>query len=199
MLKLFNYQASGNCYKARLLLAHLGTPYQAIDIDVSKSKPRSPEFLAKHPSGKVPLLELEDGTCLAESGAILHWLAAGTRFLPTDTLQHHQVLQWMFFEQNSVEPNIATRRYWVAIHGDPTPRQHVLPMWLELGERALAVMDKHLAGREFFAAERYTIADIALYGYVHDAEVGGFELAKFPNVQRWLGRVCEQPGYVPMR
>jgi glutathione S-transferase len=199
MLRLHDNLTSGNGYKARLLLAQLGLPYQRVEYDIDRRETRTPEFLQRNPNGRVPVLELEDGTFLAESNAILWYLAEGTRFLPDDRRQRAEALQWMFFEQYSHEPNIATVRYWITHAVPVTPLMELLmPAKRTQGVAALGVMEGHLAQRTFFAGERYTIADIALYAYTHVAGEGGFDLAPFQNVRAWLARVAAQPGHVPI-
>lgn len=198
MLRLFSYRQSGNAYKVRLLLKQLAIDHSIVEIDILSSSGRPAEFLKKHPTGQVPLLELEDGRCLGESGAILEYLAAGTRLLPSDRFERAETLSWMFFEQNQIEPTIATSRFWLAIRKDPEARKQQLPLWHALGSRALEIMEQRLQDREFFAAGRYTIADIALYGYTHVAAEGGFDLGTLPRVGAWLERVRTQPGHVPM-
>jgi len=197
-VKLFENPASGNCYKVRLLLHHLQLPFERVFVDVLPGTQRPPELLAHSTVGRVPLLELDDGTALGESNAILHFLAAGTPYLPDDPLARSRVLAWMFFEQNLHEPNIATRRYWTSIAPDSAPRAAQLPFWLESGERALRVMERELESSDFFGSPSYSIADIALYGYTHVAPEGGFDLEPFPRLRAWLERVREQPRHVPM-
>ncbi len=196
-MHLFDSMLSGNCYKVRLLLAQLGLSYRKTEIDVLSSDERPAEFLARHPNGKVPLLELDDGRCLAESNAILWFLADGTSLLPEDSFARTQVLQWMFFEQNSHEPNIAVARYLVALIGNPERYRHIVQYTQERGTRALKVMDDHLQEHRFLVGETYSIADIALYAYTHVAPEGGFELARFAAVCRWLELVRRQPAHVP--
>lgn len=186
---------SGNCFKIRLALEQLGLPYRWQHIDILKQESRTPEFLRKNPNGKIPVLELADGTFLFESNAILHYLAEGSPLLPTDRLEHAQVLQWMFFEQYSHEPYIATARYFILYLGRPADKEEALQSKMPGGYRALDVMERHLATRSFFVGERYTIADIALYAYTHVAHEGGFDLAAYPAVRAWLARVAAQPGY----
>jgi glutathione S-transferase len=199
MLRLHDNLTSGNGYKARLLLAQLGLPYQRIEYDIDHRETRTPAFLQKNPNGRVPVLELEDGTFLAESNAILWYLAEGTRFLPDDRRQRAEVLQWMFFEQYSHEPNIATVRFWITHAVPVTPLIEIsTPAKRAQGVAALGVMEGHLAQRTFFAGDRYSIADIALYAYTHVAGEGGFDLAPFPNVRAWLARVAAQPDHVPI-
>ena len=197
MLRLYDYFDSGNGYKARLALAQLAIPYQLIAVDIDKGETRTPEFLAMNPNGRIPLLALENGTYLAESNAILCYLAEGTALMPGDALARAQILQWLFFEQYSHEPNIATARYWLR-HGLLTPAREPLFAQKRLaGYAALAVMENHLAARDFFVGA-YSIADIALYAYTHVAEQGEFDLARFPSVTAWLARVRAQPGHVPL-
>lgn len=198
MLKVYGDHNSGNCYKLKLLLTQLGKPFEWVDIDILKKESRTPEFLAKNPNGKIPLLELEPGVYLAESNAILHYLAEGSAFLPSDRLQRAQVLQWLFFEQYSHEPYIATSRYIVRYLGTPPEYEKTLAEKRAAGYAALDVMQQHLATRRFFAAECYTIADIALYAYTHVANEGGFDLARYPAVTQWLERVRGEPGHVDM-
>jgi glutathione S-transferase len=194
-MRLYDYLSSGNGYKCRLLLRQLGRPFERIDLDIMKNETHTPEFLAKNPNGKIPVLELDDGRCLPESNAILFYLAEGTPFLPVDRFERAQVLQWLFFEQYSHEPNIATTRYIVTHLPADSPRRAELPRRRELGYAALDVMERHLARTDFFVGSRYTIADIALYAYTHVAEEGGFELSRYPAIGSWLARVVGQPGH----
>ena len=195
-MHLFDDLDSGNGYKVRLLLAQLGIDYRWTHLDVDKGTTRTTEFLKRNPNGRIPTLELDDGTNLPESNAILWYLAEGTPFVPGDRLGRAQALQWMFFEQYSHEPYVATPRYIVKHLPPEHARRAELPDRLAKGRAALAVMDEHLKSRSFFVAERYTIADIALYAYTHVAEEGGFELARNGAVRAWLVRVREQPGHV---
>ncbi|GAA5166121.1 glutathione S-transferase family protein [Viridibacterium curvum] len=186
---------SGNCFKIRLVLDQLGLPYQWRHVDILNKETHTPEFLAMNPNGKIPVLVLPDGSCLAESNAILHYLAEGSTLLPTDRLLRAQVLQWMFFEQYSHEPYIATARYIVRYLGRPPAKEQALQDKMPGGHRALGVMEQHLATRQFFVGEQYCIADIALYAYTHVAPEGGFDIAAYPAVKAWLARVAAQPGY----
>jgi glutathione S-transferase len=195
-LRLYDYLSSGNGYKVRLVLHQLGIPFELVLLDIVKGETRTPAFLAKNPNGRIPTLELDDGSCLAESGAILWYLAEGTRLLPEDRLQRAQVLQWMFFEQYSHEPYVAVARAWLHLFGLDDERRRQLPQKQKLGYDALGVMEGHLATRRFFVGERYSIADVALYAYSHVAHEGGFDLHRFPHVRDWLERVATQPGYV---
>ena len=197
-MKLYDDPRSGNGYKVRLLLSHLGRRYEYVALDVTKAQTRTAEFLAKNANGRIPLLELDDGRRLPESNAILYWLAQATPYWPADPFEQAEVLQWLFFEQYSHEPNVATLRYWLAIRGtELSPlEQQLLAQKQQLGRAALAVLDVRLASRTFLVGERYTIADIGLYAYTHVAEEGGFDLAQVPAVRRWLDRVRSQPGHV---
>jgi len=195
MYRLYDYWESGNGYKIRLLLAQLGIAYERVELDILRGETRTPQFLAKNPNGRIPLLELPDGRLLAESNAIQWYLAEGTSLLPDDPFERAQVLQWMFFEQYSHEPYIAVLRFWT-FSGQLDRHAAEVPSRRERGEQALDVMESHLARRPFFVADRYSIADIALYAYTHVADEGGFDLAPRPNVRAWLERVRGQPGHV---
>jgi glutathione S-transferase len=198
MITLYDYLDSGNGYKVRLLLAQLDIPYRYVELDIMKGESRTPAALARNPNGSIPTLELGDGRCLPESNAILWYLGEGTRFIPDERYARAEVLQWMFFEQYSHEPNVATARFIVRHFPADSPRRAELPKRLERGQEALAVMEQRLAARTYFVAERYSIADIALYAYTHVAGDGGLELAPYPAVRAWLGRVAAQPGYVQL-
>ncbi len=199
MLTLYDFMGSGNGYKVRLLLAQLGLPYKLVECDILKGETRTPAFLAKNPNGRIPTLQLEDGTHLAESDAILWYLAEGTKFAPATRLERAQTLQWMFFEQYSHEPYIAVARFWKHFLPKLTPLQELdLPERIKKGYAALGVMEQYLARHPFFVGDRYGLADIALYAYTHVAQEGGFLLDNFPHVASWLSRVSAQPGYVTM-
>ncbi len=196
MVRLYDFLPSGNGYKVRLLLSQLAIAFELVEVDILKGETRTRAFLAKNPNGRIPVVELEDGTCLAESGAILWYFAEGTPFLSSDRRERAQTLQWMFFEQYSHEPYIAVARAWLHLFGLDDERRRQLPHKQQLGYDALAVMEGHLASRPFFVANRYTIADIALYAYTHVAPEGGFDLARVPNVRAWLDRVRNQPRHI---
>jgi glutathione S-transferase len=198
MLKLYDFLESGNGYKVRLLLHQLDIPFERIELDVMNGASRTPEFLARNRNGRIPLLELEDGTALAESNAIQFYLAEGTPFLPTGRLERAQVLQWMFFEQYSHEPYIAVVRAWTHWPSRAPSNPDEIAARRARGYEALDVMEDHLHHRDWFAAGRYTIADIALYAYTHVAHEGGFDLAPYPAVNAWLARVCSQPRHIPI-
>jgi len=196
-MRLYDFHESGNGYKVRLLLNQLGIPHERIELDILKGETRTPDFLAKNPNGRIPLLELDDGSLLAESDAILFYLALGTEFLPEDRLDQGRVLQWMFFEQYSHEPYVAVVRFW-HFSGQAEAMADEIPARMERGYQALSVMERHLSEEDFFVGGRYSIADIALYAYTHVAEEGRFELARVPHVQAWLERVAAQPGHIPI-
>jgi len=199
MYTLYSMQRSGNSYKVRLALARLGIPYRLVEVDVLKGESRTPEFLSKNPSGQVPLLEVASNRHLAESNAILWYVAGGTTLAPEDRIERAEALQWMFFEQHSLEPNIGAAYFWLAlIKGGRDLQSHALEDWLENGDRALGVMEMHLTSHRYFVADRFTIADIALYAYTHLAHLGDFDLARFPAIRGWLDRIAAEPGYVPM-
>ncbi len=197
-MKAYGDVWSGNCYKMKLALTQLGLPYEWVPVDIMKSESKTPGFLAKNPNGRVPLLELDNGTCLAESNAILWYLGEGTPLIPDSRLARAQTLQWMFFEQYSHEPNIATSRYIIRYLGNPPEKKAALEARVAPGYAALGVMETHLTSSDWFAGGRYSIADIALYAYTHCAGEGGFDLARLPSVRAWLARVESQPRYLPM-
>ncbi len=196
MLKLHQFFSSGNCYKIRLLLTQLEIPFESIELNILKGETRTPEFLSKNPNGRIPVLETESGQFLAESNAILFYLSEGTDFLPNDRFERAKVLQWLFFEQYSHEPYIATSRFWISILGKAEEYKEALNQKREPGYAALTVMEKHLTNCNFFVGERYTVADIGLFAYTHVADEGGFDLTRFPAIQAWLERVKAQPRYI---
>jgi len=193
-------QMSGNCYKVRLVARILDIPLRLENYAVNGGKTRTPEFLAKNPNGRVPLLELDDGRCLPESNAIICYLADGSPLIPNDVWTRATMLQWMFFEQYSHEPYIAVARFLLT---EATPevlekRRDSIPGLQEKGNAALAVMETHLAKREWFAGESLSLADIALYSYTHCAGEGGFDLSRYEAISAWLRRVEREPGYVSL-
>ena len=200
-MRLHDYLPSGNGYKIRLLLTQLGTPIERIEYDITRGETRTPEFLENvNANGRVPVLETEEGKLLPESNAILFYLAGGTPFLPDDRLGKTRVLQWMFFEQYSHEPNIAVARAWLHVFNTEMTeeRRAMLETKRELGYDALGVMEKHLEGNDYFVGGRYSIADIALYAYTHVAGEGGFHLDGYPAILAWLDRISSQPEYIPI-
>jgi glutathione S-transferase len=198
MLKVYGDYRSGNCYKIKLMLHLLDLPYEWIAIDILKGETQSEAFLAKNPNGKIPVLELEDGTCLWESNAILNYLADGSRFLPTEPRLRTQVLQWQFFEQYSHEPYVAVARFIQLYQGLPEARQAEYHECHVRGHKALKVMEKQLQRTSYLVGEAFSIADIALYAYTHVADEGGFDLAPYPAIRDWLARVASHPRYVGM-
>ena len=199
MYKLYSMQRSGNSYKVRLALALLNEPYQAIEIDILRGESRTPEFLTKNPSGQVPLLEVGENRYLAESNAILWYVAVGTPLAPEDRTDRAEALQWMFFEQHALEPNIGAAYFWlVLVKGGRDLQTHSLEDWMERGYAALQVMENHLKTCEYFAAGQLTVADIALYGYTHLADRCDYDLSTFPAIRAWLKRVERTPGFVGM-
>ncbi len=198
MLRLYDNLISGNGYKVRLLLTQLGLPFERVEMDIFKGETRTPEFLARNPNGRIPTLRLEDGSYLAESNAILCYLADGTDFWPGERKARAETLQWLFFEQYSHEPYIAVLRFWAHLPELSEPQKAERPARKAKGEDALKVMEGHLAERAFFVGERYGLADIALYAYTHVAGEGGFDLEPYPAVGAWLARVAAEPGHIPI-
>ena len=197
---LHQMQVSGNCYKCRLVARRTGAALRLKDYPVHGGLTRTPEFLAKNPNGRVPLLELDDGRCLAESGAIMSYLAEGTKLIPRDPWARAKMLEWMFFEQYSHEPYAAVARF---ILKEATPemlekRRATIPELHARGNAALGVMETHLAKHNWFAGDAYSLADVALYGYTHCADDGGFDLARYPAIGAWLKRVAGEPGHIPL-
>ena len=198
MLKVYGDSRSGNCYKVKLLLNLLGIAYEWVPMDVLKGETQSEAFLAKNPNGKIPVLELEDGTCLWESNAILNFLADGSVFLPSEPRLRTQVLQWQFFEQYSHEPYIAVARFIQLYQGMPEARMEEYRICHVRGHKALKVMEQQLQRTAYLVGDQYSIADIALYAYTHVADEGGFELSGYPAIRAWMDRVASQPRHVGM-
>lgn len=198
MLTLYGMSSSGNCYKPRLLLAKLGRPFRHVEVNAMDGSTHSPEFLALNPNGKVPLLQLEDGRILAESNAMLLYLAEGTSYLPDAGFERALVYQWLFFEQYSHEPYVAVARFIQLYQGLPEERREEYEMCLNLGHKALRVMEKQLQSTPYLVGDSCTIADIALYAYTHVADEGGFDLSGYPAILAWLQRVASHPRYVGM-
>jgi glutathione S-transferase len=195
---LYDSPPSGNCYKVRLLLAHLGVPYERQTVDVVDRSNRPQLLGGLNPALRVPTLVLDDGRPLAESGAILWYFGDGTRFVPEDAYERAQVLQWMFFEQYDLEPAIAVVRFWLAYSGRAEEYAAQAEARRPAGYRALAALERHLAGRRFLVGDALTLADIALYAYTHVAHEGGFDLGDYAAVRGWLDRVAAEPGHVPI-
>jgi glutathione S-transferase len=200
-LILHEYSQSGNCYKIRLTAALLGVPVERREYDIQKGETRTPQFLAEvNPNGRIPVLQTGD-RFIPESNAACFYLADGTELVPDDRFDRADMLRWMFFEQYNHEPNVATLRFWLAFVGEARLsdlQRTLLPGKREAGEAALKLMDEHLARRSYFVGDRLTLADVALYAYTHVAEEGGFDLARYPAVGRWLERVAAEPGYTGM-
>ncbi len=199
MLTVYGDLESGNCYKVYLLLKLLGLAHRWVAVDILQGETRRPDFLALNPNGRIPLLTIEPGVHLAESNAILCYLADGTPYLPADRLLRARVMQWMFFEQYSHEPFIATSRYYLHFLKDRATYAAELEKRRAPGLAALGVMEQQLAHAPYLVGERFTIADIALYAYTHVAPEGDFDLAPFPAIRAWLARVADRDGFAPMR
>jgi glutathione S-transferase len=198
MLVLYDSPVSGNCYKVRLLFAHLGIPYERREVDV-RDRSNRPELLGGlNPALRVPTLVLDDGRPLAESNAILWHFGDGTRFVPEDRYERSQVLQWQFFEQYDHEPALAVVRFWLVYSGRPDEFADQVDAKQAAGYRALDAMERRLDGRDWLAGSGMTLADISLYAYTHVADEGGFELERYPAIRAWLDRVAAEPGHVPI-
>jgi glutathione S-transferase len=195
LITLYDARFSGNCYKVRLLLAHLDLPYERIAIDLKKGEARTGAFRARFPLGRVPVAEI-DGEVLAESNAILWYLAEGTPFIPTGKLERARALQWMFWEQYSHEPYVAVVRAWRSFYGIPPGKEAELQERESKGYAALDTMERHLKVQPWFAGGAYGVADIALYAYTHVAPEGGFDLGRYPTIRDWMARVAGQPRHV---
>jgi glutathione S-transferase len=193
---LYNSPVSGNCYKVRLLLAHLGLPYDTVEMSVVDRSNRAEVLGDLNPGLRVPTLVLDDGRPLAESNAILWYFGDGTQYVPEDTYERAQVLQWQFFEQYSHEPSIAVARFWRSYSDDPGRFERQRDRLLSGGYAALDAMERHLDSRSFFVGERYSLADISLYAYTHVAHEGGFDLEAYPAIRAWLECVAAEPGHV---
>jgi glutathione S-transferase len=197
MYKLYDFLPSGNGYKVRLLLTQLQIPFELIELNIVNQETRTPEFLQKNPNGKIPLLEIAPNQFISESNAILYYLSQETEYFPQDKYQQAQVMQWLFFEQYSHEPNIATPRFWITHQPERLDKyQEQIKQKQQLGYAALNVMEQHLKTHEFFVGDKYTIADIGLYAYTHVAEEGGFNLDKFPAILAWFKRIQSQPKHI---
>jgi glutathione S-transferase len=195
---LYDSRVSGNCYKVRLLFAHLGLDYERRELDVVDRSNRPEVLGGLNPALRVPTIVLDDDRPIGESGAILWYFSEGTRFVPESRYERAQVLQWMFFEQYDHEPAIAVARFWLAYSGQPEAFADRLPERQVVGDRALAAMERHLDGRDWFVGDGMSLADIALYAYTHVAGEGGFDLEPYPAIRTWLARVAAKPGHVPI-
>jgi glutathione S-transferase len=197
--RLYDYLPSGNGYKVRLVLRQLGLPYELVELDIKRGATRTPEFLARNPNGRIPLLEIPGQGYLAESHAIIGYLAEGSALVPRDRLDRARMWQWLCFEQYNLEPNLGTARFWIASLGKSEAELgEKLDEKRRNGHAALAVLEKGLEGRDFLVGDRYTLADIGLYAYTHVAPEGGFSLEPYPAIRAWCARVAAQPGHVPI-
>ena len=198
-VRLFDYLPSGNGYKVRLVLHQLGIPFSLVPVDIVRGESRTPEFLAMNPNGKIPTCEVTPGRFLAESHAICLYFAEDSPLVPKDRFERAQMLQWMGFEQYSLEPFVGTLRFWRhSLHRTPEEIGEEYRTKLEGGHRALGILEQALGGADFLVGGRYGLADVALYAYTHVAEEGDFELSRFPAVRAWHERVRSQPGHVPI-
>lgn len=197
--RLYDYLPSGNGYKVRLVLRQLGLPYELVTVDIKTGGSRTAEFLAKNPNGRIPTLEIPGQGFLAESHAIIYYLAEGSRLVPADRLERARMWQWMCFEQYNLEPNIGTARFWIAsLHKSEAELGEKLVEKRRNGYAALDVLELGLQDKDFLAGGQYSLADIALYAYTHVAPEGGFSLEHYPAIRAWCARIAAQPGYVPI-
>jgi glutathione S-transferase len=197
--RLYDYLPSGNGYKARLVLRELGLPYELVEVDILDGGTRTPEFLAKNPNGRIPVLEIPGKGFLSESHAIMSFLADGSALIPTDPLDRARMWQWLCFEQYNLEPNVATVRFWLhSLHKTEAELGEKLADKRRLGFAALDVLEKGLSGLEYLVAGRYTLADIGLYAYTHVAAEGGFPLDRYPAIRAWCARIAARPGHRPI-
>jgi glutathione S-transferase len=199
MITLYDYLPSGNGYKVRLTAKHLKIPYRLVELDIKSGATRTPEYLAKNANGRIPLLEIPGQGFLAESHAIISFLADGSTLIPTAAWQRALMWQWLCFEQYNLEPNIGTARFWLtSLHKTPQQLGDKLTEKVAKGHEALAVLERGLIDQPFLVGDRYSLADIALYAYTHVAPEGGFALDAYPNIRAWIGRIAEQPGWAPI-
>ncbi len=196
MYKLYDFPLSGNCYKVRLLLTQLDILFERVEVNILQQETKLPDFLQKNPNSKVPVLEIESGTFLTESNSILLYLADATPLLPEAKLDRAQVMQWLFFEQFSLGANLSRPRFWISIAKQADKFAPIIEYHQRQGNAALQVMEQHLADRQFFVNQQYTIADIALYSYTHMATEGGYDMSQYPNIEIWCERVRSQPQHV---
>ncbi|WP_339863590.1 glutathione S-transferase family protein [Paremcibacter congregatus] len=199
MFILHDNTESGNAYKARLLLSQLGLPFKTIQYDVTKGETRTAEYLSNiNENGRIPVVQFEDGRCLAESNAILYYFAVGTDLFPEDKWHQAEVMKWLFFEQYSHEPFVAVAKYILTMLPEDSPRRAEIPTLHEKGYIALQIMENRLAAHDYLVEDRYSIADIALFAYTHKAAMGGFNLSTFPAILAWFRRIEQTPGFVAM-
>jgi len=199
MNTLYATIGSGNCFKPFLAMKQLQIAFEVVLVDVLKGETRQPAYLAVNPNGTVPYLRVSDGRGIGESNAMLWYLAEGSELIPTDAYSRAQILQWMFFEQSSLERFISPARFFISIvPSRRAEKENDIAVWQERGRHGLKLLDDHLGGRQFMVGDRYTIADIRLYGYTHVAEEGGFDFGRYPAVRAWIERVQRTPGYLPL-
>jgi glutathione S-transferase len=196
MPRLYDYLPSQNGYKVRLLLAHLGLECERRMVEIFQGESRTAKFLEMNPGGAVPVLETAPGTFLAESNAILFYLAHGTAFLPSDPLSLARIVQWFCFEQNQLESSVGSLRYWTLTGKLERRNEDTVALLRHKGEQALKALERGLEGRDFLVDNHYTVADIALFAYTHVAGDGGFALAEFPAVRAWISRIKNHPGHL---
>jgi glutathione S-transferase len=199
MYTLYDYLPSGNGYKVRLVLKYLDLPYDLVELDIKQGATRTPEFLAKNPNGRIPLLEISGKPPLAESHAIIQYLAEGSALIPTDRFERALMWQWMCFEQYNLEPNIGTARFWLnSLKKTEAELGEKLHDRRKAGYAALDVLKKGLAGNDYLVGNRYSLADISLYAYTHVAHQGGFDLQPYPEIGAWCERISQQPKWEPI-
>ena len=199
MYRLYDYLPSGNGYKARLVMKQLGIAYELIEVDIRAGASRTPEFLAKNPNGRIPVLEVPGKGFLPESHAIISFLAEGSAFIPTDAFERARMWHWLCFEQYHLEPSIGTVRFWISsLHKTRAELGEKLIEKKKAGYAALDVLEEGLRNRKFLVADQYSLADIAMFAYTHVAHEGGFDLAPYPNVRAWCDRLMNQPRWAPM-
>jgi len=199
MLRLYDYPPSQNAWKVRLLLNHLRLPYERVPVSIFEGESRRADFLAKNPAGAVPVLEVEPGRFIAESNAILCYLAEGTPYLPEDRLARAKAMQWLFFEQSYVEPQIGSLRYWTLTGKLARRSPEMIAAKRSASRWALDALERQLATTPFLAGDRYTIADMAVFAYAALAEEAGLDLAPYPAFRAWIARVAAQPGFLAER
>lgn len=198
MYKVYGDMLSGNCYKIKMLLTFLNIEHEWIHVDILNGETQTEAFKSINPNGKIPLLVINDGQVLAESNAILNYLAEGTEYLPRSKFERASVLQWQFFEQYSHEPYIAVARYINKYLGLPSDRMAEYESKQSGGHKALKVMEEHLTNKTYFVANKISIADISLFAYTQVAHEGGFDLAGYPNILAWIKRIQDLPDYIEM-
>lgn len=199
MLTLHDNIESGNAYKVRLLLSQLDIDYTSVEYDVTREATRTEDFLDNiNPNGRIPVIEFEDGKCLAESNAILYYFAQDTDLFPIDKWKQAQVMKWLFFEQYSHEPYVAVAKYILTMLPLDSSRRGEIPKLLSKGYKALTLMEDQLQNQDFMVGNTYTIADIALFAYTHKAKMGNFDLTRFPAILRWIKRIENRPGFIAM-